>query len=146
MTREDGFHTVQFRQMTITSDGWLTMLPFNHGGVTLGGVSEEKLIGTFEAVDFGNITPAFTGESNRSKVDEIISPTFTIELKANGTVRFDSGKEGRWLLEDDSYRVKMTFFDVTYEGVVYNMKNDSGKTVTAVSLLGSDNSAVWCVK
>ena len=40
----------------------------------------------------------------------------------------------------------MTFSDVTYEGVVCKMKDDSGKTVTAVSLLESDNSSVWCMK
>ncbi len=141
-----GFHAVQLHQMGTTSDGWLTMLPFHYGGETLDGVSEEELIGTFEAVDFGNATPSFTGESDWSKVDEIISPTFTVELKADGTVRLDSGKEGKWALEDGSYRVKMTFSDITYEGVVCKMKDDSGKIVTAVSLLGSDNSSVWCVK
>lgn len=141
-----GFHSVQLHQMGLTSDGWLTMLPFNYSGETLGNVSQEEIVGIFEAVDFGNTTPAFTGESDWRKIDEIISPTFTIELKADGTVRLDSGKEGRWLLEDDSYRVTMTFSDVTYEGVVCNMKDDSGKTVTAVSLLGSDNSSMWCVK
>lgn len=143
---EGGFHNVQLHQMGLTADGWLTMLPFNYGGETLGNVSKEELIGTFEAVDFGNTTPAFTAEGDWSKVDEIISPTFTVELKADGTVRLDGKKEGRWLLEDDSYRVKMTFSDITYEGVVCRMQDDSRKTVIAVSLLGSDNSSVWCVK
>lgn len=141
-----GFHAVQLHQMGITADGWLAMLPFNFGGETLGGVSETDVIGSFEAVDFTNKTQKFTGQSDWSKVDEIICPTSNMQFFADGTVTFSSGKTGEWELKDGSYQIEITFSDKTYQGVVCKMKDDSGKQVTALSLLGSDNSSVWCVK
>ncbi|MGN1193909.1 MAG: glycoside hydrolase family 43 protein [Acutalibacteraceae bacterium] len=143
---EGGFHNVQIHQMGITDDGWLAMLPFNYGGEQLSGVSKEDIVGTYEAVDFTNKTQKFADQSDWNNIDEIISPTFRIELNEDSTVSLENGKEGRWQLEEGSCRVLVAFSDVAYQGVVCKMKDDKGNTVTALSLLGDDNSSVWCVK
>lgn len=143
---EGGFHNVQLHQMGITEDGWLTMLPFHYGGETLCAVSEKDVAGTYEAVDFTNKTQKFAEQSDWSTVDEIIAPTFRMELNEDSTVRLEDGKEGRWQLEKGSCRILVGFPDVAYEGVICKMKDDNGKQVTVLSLLGSDNSSVWCVK
>lgn len=141
-----GFHAVQLHQMGITPDGWLTMLPFGYSGESLDDIAESDVAGVYEAIDFGNETPRFSGQSDWSRVDEIISPTVKAEFKADGTVSFENGKTGEWRLEDGSCRITVKVSQTVYQGVACKMKDDNGKAVMAVSLLGDDNSSVWCVK
>lgn len=140
---EGGFHNVQIHQMGRTADGWLTMLPFSYSGEELKSISADDICGTYEAVDFTNETTKLDDESDWSRADAIISPTVKAEFKNDGTVEFDNGDTGKWEIKDNSCQITVFVNGKEYQGVACTMKDDKDKSVTAISVIGSDNSSVW---
>lgn len=85
---EGNFHCVQVHQMYKTADDWYTVLPIAYSGETVSenGYTTADIAGTYALVEHGNITVKCADESDWSRVQDIISPTQTITLNADGTI------------------------------------------------------------
>lgn len=157
---QENFET-RVHQMARTENGWAVVLPFEYSGETINenGYSVEEICGEYEFVAHGNIS---NGTTSWTYVDNIISPTQSITLNADGTITglkvYESVKDntkvssrqvsGTWVAKDGTAYATFVIDSVTYEGVFCVQKDESEeKTEKLVfSAIGNNNECIWGVK
>ncbi len=156
----EGFQT-RVHQMARTKSGWAVVLPFEYQGETIdySGISKETIIGEYEFINHGSISNGCTDWAN---AENIISPTQSVTLNADGTITglkvYESTKDntavsskdvsGTWQVEDGTAYITFVIDGVMYDGV-YCLQNDESaeKTEKVVfSAIGSNNECIWGVK
>lgn len=154
-------HQVRVHPMARTQNGWAVVLPFEYAGETIkeSGYTLDEICGEYEFIAHGTIS---NGCSDWADVENIIAPTQSITLNADGTISglkvYESIKEntavssrevsGTWKPTDDTAYVKFVIDGTTYEGVFCIQKDESSnKTEKLVfSAVGSNNECIWGVK
>ncbi len=154
-------HQVRVHQMARTQNGWAVVLPFEYTGETINesGYTTEEICGEYEFIAHGTISNSCTDWED---VENIIAPTQTITLNADGTITglevYESEKSntavssrevsGSWKAVDDTAYASFVIDGVTYEGVFCVQKNESkDKTEKLVfSAVGDNNECIWGVK
>lgn len=157
---QENFET-RVHQMARTENGWAVVLPFEYSGETINenGYSAEEICGEYEFVAHGNIS---NGTTSWTYVDNIISPTQSITLNADGTITglkvYESVKDntkvssrqvsGTWVAKDGTAYATFVIDGVTYEGVFCVQKDESAeKTEKLVfSAIGNNNECIWGIK
>lgn len=155
------WHQVRVHQMARTQSGWATVLPFEYAGETVSesGFTQEEICGEYEFVAHGTIS---NGCSDWADAENIIAPTQSITLNADGTISglkvYESIKEntavssrevsGSWKATEGTAYITIVIDGTTYEGVFCIQKDESSaKTEKLVfSAIGSNNECVWGVK
>ena len=156
----DGYET-RVHQMARTENGWSVVLPFEYSGETINenGYSPDEICGEYEFINHGNISNTC---SDWSDVENIIAPTQSVTLNADGTITglkaYESVKEntavsyrdvtGSWSVKENSYYITFIIDSVKYEGVICKQPDESkNKTERIVfSAMGENNQSVWGVK
>lgn len=156
----DNYET-RIRQLVRTQNGWLTALPFEYLGDTVGDMAftNENICGEYEFIAHGNISNTCDVWAD---VDNIIAPTQSITLNREGTISnlrvYESVRnntkvsykdvEGVWKLIDGTPYIQMTIDGVCYEGVLSIQKDESRghKERIVFSLIGNNNETLWGVK
>lgn len=154
-------YETRVHQMARTENGWAVVLPFEYSGETINesGYSVEEICGEYEFVNHGSIS---NGCSDWANVNNIIVPTQSITLNADGTISglkvYQSVKDntnvsshdvnGTWQVEEGSAYITLVIDGVTYEGVLCMQKDESAeKTEKLVfSAMGENNECIWGVK
>lgn len=156
----DGYET-RIHQMARTENGWAVVLPFEYSGETIENKSYSisEICGEYEFINHGNISNRC---DNWSDVNNIISPTQTIILNADGTIsglkKYESTKEntavssknvsGSWETKDNTYYVTFIIDSVEYNGVFCKQRDESGEKTEKIvfSAVGNNNESIWGVK
>lgn len=154
-------YETRVHQMARTENGWAVVLPFEYSGETINekGFSAEEICGEYEFIAHGNIS---NGATSWIYVNNIISPTQSVTLNADGTITglkvYESVKNntnvssrevsGTWAIKEGTAYATFVIDGVTYEGVFCVQKDESAeKTEKLVfSAMGSNNECVWGVK
>ncbi len=153
------WHQVRTHQMARTQNGWATVLPFEYTGETIdySGFDKSLLVGEYEFINHGNIT---NGCDDWSGVEDIISPTQSITLNADGTVSglrvYESVKQntavssreanGTWSVTDGTAYISFNIDGVGYEGVFCTQtEENTGAEKIVFSAIGSNNESLWGV-
>lgn len=154
-------YETRVHQMARTENGWAVVLPFEYSGeiINESGYSVEEICGEYEFVNHGSIS---NGCSDWANVNNIIAPTQSITLNADGTISglkvYQSVKDntnvsshdvnGTWQVEEGSAYITLVIDGVTYEGVLCMQKDESAeKTEKLVfSAMGENNECIWGVK
>lgn len=153
-------HQVRVHQMARTKNGWATVLPFEYAGETIdySGSDKNLLTGEYEFINHGSIT---NGGVTWEKVDNIIAPTQSITLNADGTVSglciYESVKQDTcsfskevtavWSVADNTSYITFIIDGITYEGVFCTQKEENtGKEKIVFSAIGENNECIWGVK
>ncbi|MGN0571092.1 MAG: glycoside hydrolase family 43 protein [Candidatus Fimenecus sp.] len=137
---EGAFHNVQIHQMLRTNNGWLTMLPLMYNGETATAVSLSALTGEYETVIF---TPEIKTATDWNGVQEIIRPTETMKIAADGTVTV-GGKTGTLQLDSGAYTFTLTVDGATYHGACC-VGTQNGAQKMTISALSDNNQTLWAV-
>ncbi len=154
-------YETRVHQMARIENGWAVVLPFEYSGETINekGFSAEEICGEYEFIAHGNIS---NGATSWIYVNNIISPTQSVTLNADGTITglkvYESVKNntnvssrevsGTWAIKVGTAYATFVIDGVTYEGVFCVQKDESAeKTEKLVfSAMGSNNECVWGVK
>lgn len=154
-------HEVRVHQMARTQNGWAVILPFEYTGETINesGYTAEEICGEYEFIAHGTISNSC---ADWADVENIIAPTQSITLNADGTVTglkvYESERgntavssrevSGSWKAVDGTAYASFVIDGVTYEGVFCIQKDESKeKTEKLVfSAVGSNNECIWGVK
>lgn len=154
-------HQVRVHQMARTRNGWSVVLPFEYQGETIENkeYSAQEICGEYEFINHGSVS---NGCADWADVENIIAPTQTITLNADGTITglkvYESIKEntavssrdvsGTWKTVDGTAYVNFVIDGITYEGVFCKQKDESSdKTEKLVfSAVGNNNECIWGVK
>lgn len=154
-------HEVRVHQMARTENGWAVVLPFEYSGETIdeNGYSVSEICGEYEFINHGTISNGCTDWAN---VNNIIAPTQSITLNADGTINglkvYESIKEntnvsskdvsGSWSVKNGTCYATFVIDGATYEGVFCKQKDESAeKTEKLVfSAIGNNNECIWGVK
>jgi len=133
MQGKDEYHEPRIHQMFLTSDDWLTMAPFenNEQGVDIGEYTKEDLQGTFYVVNHG-----LDVSSKMRSAKEAIFAT-------DGTITGEF--QGSFELTENTNQVKLVLGGVTFNGVLFNMKDEAGNNTLCFSAVGENNKTVWGV-
>ncbi|MBQ8766389.1 MAG: glycoside hydrolase family 43 protein [Clostridia bacterium] len=156
----DGYET-RVHQMARTENGWAVVLPFEYQGETINetGYSVSEICGEYEFINHGTISNGCTDWAN---VNDIIAPTQSITLNADGTISglkvYESIKEntnvssrnvtGSWSVKDGTAYITFIIDDVTYEGVFCKQADESKEKTEKIvfSAMGNNNECIWGVK
>jgi arabinan endo-1,5-alpha-L-arabinosidase len=127
------FHAVRVHQMAMNEDGWPCVFPFATCGESLSeaGYGMKDLEGTFYLLDHGLDV--------NNLVNEPVECTFA-DGKISGSF------EGSYEIAEGSNFITITSGDVTYKGVMINMKDEAGNNTLCFTAIGSNNHSVWGVK
>lgn len=154
-------HQVRVHQMARTGNGWAVVLPFEYTGETIDykGFSKDDLVGEYEFINHGTIS---NGCADWADVNNIIAPTQSVTLNADGTISglrvYESTKQntavsskdanGTWAVKDDSAYITFVIDGVTYEGVFCKQSDESNEKTekTVFSAIGNNNECIWGVK
>lgn len=154
-------HQVRVHQMARTENGWAVVLPFEYSGETINenGYSVNEICGEYEFINHGTISNGCTDWAN---VNNIIAPTQSITLNADGTISglkvYESIKEntmvssrdvnGTWTVKNGTCYATFIIDGVTYEGVFCKQKDESAEKTEklVVSAMGNNNECIWGVK
>ncbi|MCH5316319.1 MAG: glycoside hydrolase family 43 protein [Eubacterium sp.] len=136
-----GFFNVQIHQMLRTTNGWLTVLPTAYNGETAAAVTLSDIVGEYEMILFSSQTKK---TEDWSKVSDIIEPTVTAVIDANGKVSID-GKEGTINLDNNSYTFTLDLNSRVYYGV-FCIGTQNGKSVMTASAMSDTNQSLWAVR
>lgn len=154
------WHQVRVHQMARTQNGWATMLPFEYAGETIdyNGFDKDLLLGEYEFINHGNIT---NGGVSWDDIDDIIAPTQSITLNADGTVSglkiYEATKlntavssrnaESTWKVKDGTAYITFNIDGTSYEGVFCTQtEENTGKEKIVFSAVGENNECIWGVK
>lgn len=154
-------YETRIHQMARTQNGWAVVLPFEYSGETINenGFSIQEIVGEYEFIAHGTIS---NGCADWADVDNIIAPTQSISINADGTITglkvYESVKEntavssrdvnGEWTVTDGTAYATFVIDGVTYEGVFCIQQDESAdKTEKLVfSAIGNNNECIWGVK
>lgn len=157
---QENFET-RVHQMARTENGWAVVLPFEYSGETINenGYSLEEICGEYEFINHGTIS---NGCKDWANVNNIISPTQSITLNADGTITglkvYESVKDntnvssravsGTWSIKEGTAYATFVIDGITYESVFCVQKDESAeKTEKLVfSAMGNNNECIWGVK
>ncbi len=156
----DDYET-RIHQMARTENGWAVVLPFEYSGETINenGYLADEICGEYEFIAHGNIT---NGVSSWIYVDQIIAPTQSIILNADGTIsglkKYESVKDntavsskdvsGNWRVVEGTAYATFVIDGITYEGVLCKQTDESDKKTEKLvfSAIGKNNECVWGIK
>ncbi len=154
-------YQVRVHQMARTESGWAVVLPFEYQGeaIDYNGFEKELLAGEYEFINHGTVS---NGCSDWADVENIIAPTQSITLEADGTVTglkvYESVKEntavsskevsGTWSVKDGTAYITFVIDAVTYEGVFCVQKDESAEKTERIvfSAIGVNNECIWGAK
>ena len=152
---------VRVHQMARTENGWTVALPFEYTGETIDyrGTVGNELAGEYEFINHGTLT---NGCTDWADAEKIISPTQSITLDSDGTVRglklYESVKnntavsftqaEGEWSVKEGTAYITFILDGVKYEGVFCKQSDESGERTERLvfSAVGENNECIWGVK
>lgn len=136
---EGAFHNLQIHEMLHTDNGWLAMLPLAYQGETPAAVNAAQLTGAYEFVCF---TEKLQKAESFAQVQDILSPTLKMTVRADGSVTAD-GQTGSWSFTGENTFV-LTLGDETYHGVCSFGTQNGAKKLT-LSALSDKNHTLWAV-
>lgn len=154
-------HQVRVHQMARTENGWAVVLPFEYTGeiIDYNGFNKTDLVGEYEFINHGTIS---NGCTDWADVNNIIAPTQSITLNADGTISgikvYESIKEntmvssrdvnGIWSVKDGTAYITFIIDGITYEGVFCKQADESKEKTEKIvfSAMGNNNECIWGVK
>lgn len=157
-----GYFNMKIHQMARTENGWLTPLPLSYKGESINknGYDESLIYGEWQLVDLGSSTVKAETKDGVTDFDSSLAPTQKVTFTEKGelygftdyTTSLYNAKDksetvnGNFSYQKGSEFITITLGDVEYEGVLCEMKGESGKKYIALSAVGSDNSTILGIK
>ena len=126
------FHAVRVHQMAMNEEGWPCIFPFATGGESLSeaGYKQADVSGKFYLVDHG------------LDVNNLVNEPVECDF-AEGVI--SGGATGTYQVSDNSNFITLTIGDVTFKGVMINMKDEAGNNTFCISAVGDNDHSVWAV-
>lgn len=136
---EGAFHNLQIHEMLRTDNGWLAMLPLAYQGEAPEAINAAQAVDTYEFVRF---TEELQKTASFAQVQDIISPTLKMTIRADGSVTAD-GQSGTLTFTGTNTFV-LTLGTETYHGVCsFGVQN--GVRKLTLSALNDQNHTLWAV-
>ena len=157
-----GYFNMKIHQMVRTKSGWLTPLPLPYNGESVNkeGYDPTVLYGEWQIVDLGSSTVKAETTEGVTDFEKSLSPTQKVIFTKNGEVNgftdytpsaFNATENGESVTgsfkhEEETEFITITLGNVEYEGVICEMKGESGKKYITLSAVGADNSTILGIK
>lgn len=157
-----GYFDMKIHQMVRTKSGWLTPLPLPYNGESVNkeGYDPTVLYGEWQIVDLGSSTVKAETTEGVTDFEKSLSPTQKVIFTKNGEVNgftdytpsaFNATENGESVTgsfkhEEETEFITITLGNVEYEGVICEMKGESGKKYITFSAVGADNSTILGIK
>lgn len=130
------YHEPRIHQMFINEDGWMVAAPFATGDEELkadGYQSKSEIAGTYYSVNHG------------TDIGSEIHSYQRMELKKDGQVIMDGKKVGTYSITEGKCFITLVIEDITYKGIVIEMKDEAGNFTRCFSVVGNNNETIWGV-
>ncbi|RKM58765.1 arabinan endo-1,5-alpha-L-arabinosidase [Butyrivibrio sp. CB08] len=127
------FHAVRVHQMAMNEDGWPCIFPFNTCGEALSesGYKTGDITGTFYVVDHG------------LEINNLVNEPSECQF-ADGQI--NGGITATYEVTEGTNFITIKTADVTYKGILVEMKDEAGNNTLCFSAIGDNNHSIWGVK
>ena len=128
------YHEPRVHRLYLNSEDWYVMAPFETGDV----YSENN------ELKASDIEGEYYFVDHKVDISSKLKEAEPVSLKDGSIDGLEDA--GSYEFTEGSDDIKLTIGEVTYSGVVIDMKDEAGNDVRCISACGSDNHSIWMVR